>query len=424
MSARTLLGAALLVVAAAVIAWFGLPLLDSGGTPSPPDAPVVEAPGSPDQPDPAVTAISLDCEFPTDLPAPDAGLLAFDLYAWRLFVAMNWPVTAGQRGVPDCAQRIGTGSDVVWTSYKFTGEIFLPGAVDPGPWNSEAAAPVRLSGISKVSPEVQDAITQPVGSWLTDQRGNPTYYQIAVNQASYDYVRSNEFYNLDVVQAATQVDFPAFATEIKAAWRRLTAEDDAGRYFTRPTSFALYDDNGKPTGQFEDGTAGLVGLHIITKPPGFPQWIWATFEQVDNVTGSDGVPASYNNPDCSGPYCDPPNQSPIHSGQPFTSPNQLTRLTALHPEAVESNARYQAALADTLFQYYHLVTAQYPSDPEDPGNPLGTPTPNVSANVTLESYIQDTSSCMACHSTARVPGGTLTKTDFSFLLLHAQPPAN
>ena len=99
------------------------------------------------------------------MPAPDAGLAAFDDYAWRMFIAMNWPVTPGQRGLPDCSKPIGSGDDVVWTSYRFTGEIFLKGAVDPGPWNGAPAAPLRLSGISKVSPEVQDAIQQPVGGW-------------------------------------------------------------------------------------------------------------------------------------------------------------------------------------------------------------------------------------------------------------------
>lgn len=367
--------------------------------------------------------LSLSCDFPKSAPNPKAGLEAFDEYGWKMFVAMNWPATSGQRGVADCGKAIGSSSDVVWTSLKFTGEIFLPGAVDPGPWNSPLSTPMTFSAISKVSPEIQNTITQPVGGWLIDQKGSPTYYQIAVDEVSYDYVRSNDFYNLNVVNAATSIAFPWGATEIKAAWRRMMPADDQSRYFTRAAKFELYDSQGNPTGNFIDGIAGLVGLHIITKAPGFPQWVWATFEQIDNVSHHGAVPASYNNPVCAGIYCSPPNQSPKHSGQPFASPNQLTRLTPLHPEAVALNTRYQAALSNTLFQYYELITAQYPTEPMMPGNPLGSPNPNVGANVTMESYIQDTSSCMHCHSTAAVPGGSLTKTDFSFILLHAQPPA-
>ncbi|MDH5558909.1 MAG: hypothetical protein OEZ03_16285, partial [Alphaproteobacteria bacterium] len=192
----------------------------------------------------------------------------------------------------------------------------------------------------------------------------------------------------------------------------------------RAALFEIYDDQGRSSGRTEAGTAGLVGIHIIVKAPGFPQWIWSTFEQVDNVTANGEIPSSYNNPNCQGPYCLPSNQSPLQSGQPFASPNQATRLTPLHSEAIKVNALYRQALKDTPFQYYQLVTTQYPLNPRDPGNPLGTPEPNVAANVTMETYIQDTSSCMACHSTARVPGGTLAKTDFSFLLLHAKAPAN
>ena len=37
-------------------------------------------------------------------------------------------------------------------------------------------------------------------------------------------------------------------------------------------------------------TVGLVGLHIVQRTPSRPQWIWSTFEQVDNVPPPDYVP--------------------------------------------------------------------------------------------------------------------------------------
>jgi hypothetical protein len=54
--------------------------------------------------------------------------------------------------------------------------------------------------------------------------------------------------------------------------------------------------------------------------------------------------------------------------------------------------------------------------------PDGTPTPGTVANVVLESYIQPTSSCMDCHSTARVPNNNI-KTNYSFIFLFAQRPS-
>jgi hypothetical protein len=37
-----------------------------------------------------------------------------------------------------------------------------------------------------------------------------------------------------------------------------------------------------PNGNTTQATVGLVGLHIIHKYPGAAQFVWATFEQIDN----------------------------------------------------------------------------------------------------------------------------------------------
>ena len=78
---------------------------------------------------------------------------------------------------------------------------------------------------------------------------------------------------------------------------------------------------------------------------------------------------------------------------------------------------------DSFPKYYRLITTQWPTNPNDPGDPLGTPTPNISANVTMESYVQPTSSCMACHQIAAGVGSEY-RPDFSYMLLHAQTPAS
>ncbi|KTC33141.1 hypothetical protein AO265_33960, partial [Pseudomonas sp. ABAC61] len=56
-----------------------------------------------------------------------------------------------------------------------------------------------------------------------------------------------------------------------------------------------------------------------------------------------------------------------------------------------------------------------------PGNPLGSPTPSLSANVTMEAYIQPNSSCMNCHAMA-TPLNSLSKSDFSYVFRFAQAP--
>ena len=363
------------------------------------------------------------CQLPASPPAPGDDQQAFSTYAWRMFVAVNWPARPGERGQPDCTGgSIGSSAPTVWESFKTSQQIFLPGAVDPGPWNSGVKTPLQLKYHSKAPSvlKLPASIRQAVGGWLIDQQSNPTYYQIAVNETAYNYIRDNHYYNANTVNSASQIQLPEGALEIKASWR-IMHNADTHRYLTSTAQVMIFDANGKPTGKYRQAQVGLVGLHIVYKAKDYPQWIWATFEQVDNVgdPGS-GINASYYNPQCSGSYCTP-NVSPIKSGQPFGTPNQLTRVTSILPVTQHINTQWRKLLTGTPFQYYQLISPQWPSDPNDPGNPQGTPTPGTVANVTMESYIQPISSCMDCHSTARVPNGNI-KTNYSFIFLFAQQP--
>ena len=364
------------------------------------------------------------CDLPQQPPSPQQDLAAFSDYAWRLFVALNWPAQAGERGVPDCAAELG-GAPTVWESYKTTEQTFLPGARDPGPWNAGGMGQPTLLYRAK-APQglpVEESIRQAVGGWLIDQNGNPTYYQIGIDETSYDYIRTHRYYDADVVSRAQRIDFPDGSLEVKGAWRILEADEPAERYHTRQAEVMTFDAEGNPTGVTKPARVGLVGFHAVYKAPGFPQWIWTTFEHEDNAPteGADTSGTwSYYDPSCSGPYC-MPNVSPLSSGQPFGSPNQVVRVTPIRADVAAANARWQEAVAGTPFAHYELVAPQWPTAPDDPGQPQGDPTPNTVANTVLESYIQTTSSCMDCHSTARVPGDAV-KSNYSFVFLFAQKP--
>jgi len=83
--------------------------------------------------------------------------------------------------------------------------------------------------------------------------------------------------------------FDTGSTEIKAAWRLLTARD------TPAIRARYYVVNGAQvfnvgTRKCEKQDIALVGFHIVTKTPDRPQWIWSTFEQVDNVPGRTSEP--------------------------------------------------------------------------------------------------------------------------------------
>jgi hypothetical protein len=345
---------------------------------------------------------------PKDIPFPATATQA-ETFAWQMLVALNWPALAGQRGEADPARKIGAPGPTVWETFKGTDQIFLAGGADPGPWNSAATAtsatrPRALTQTAKALQHVLQlsGVNQAVGGPLTDQKGNLVYYEKAANQVSYDFIRQKKLYSAAVQQGFGPVTFPFGALEVKAAWRILTPADKVARYHTVSATVG---------GQAQPVTVGLVGFHLIVKTPNAPQWIWGTFEQVDNVPPLvDGVASSFHDP---------------HSTQPANretkpgTPTQVTRMLLTLPASVRAlNAAWQQALAGTPWQYYQLIDAQYPTNPKDPATFVGDPTPTLLANTVLETYIQPTSSCIDCHSTARSQGGL--KSDFSFLLLNAQ----
>lgn len=89
------------------------------------------------------------------------------------------------------------------------------------------------------------------------------------------------------------------------------------------------------------------------------------------------------------------------------------------------NADVQRALkaAGTVFRFYQLVNTQFPVPPTgtQPTTVINV-RPPVLANTTMESFVQRTSTCMGCHSTARtVNPTTFVSSDFTFTLNNALP---
>ncbi len=389
---------------------------------------------------------SWPCTSPAQAPAPSASQQEFDRYSWQMFVALNRPARAAQRGQPDCDQPVGAKGPQVWQTYKTVDQIFLPNAADPGTWQSGTydtnLSKINVSVLKNTG--VVNLIERTAGGWLIDQRGNPTYYATHVNQAGYDYIVNNHFYDLDKLSQAEDIKFPDAATTVKASWRLLTQEDDASRYLTMQAQVDIFDEKGQPTGKTKAATLGLTGLHLATKANGHPQWLWSTFEHVDNVPPkekvdgkwvdkpADGVFYSYFNDKASAMntnhaaclwqqqedqlVCVP------KEGVTITTPDPLSRVVPIPAETQKINAAAQQNLAQTVFRYYQLVATQRGSTSDDRNDPQGQPEPQTVANVTMESYIQPNSSCMGCHGMA-TPAGSPNKSDFSFLFKFAQKPA-
>ncbi|KVU41209.1 hypothetical protein WK68_12815 [Burkholderia ubonensis] len=74
--------------------------------------------------------------------------------------------------------------------------------------------------------------------------------------------------------------------EIKAGWRQLNDDEiKSGRFHTQTVRF--YEASGNNI-CYRDAIWGLIALHIIQKTPSAPYFIYATFEQADNILTSDG----------------------------------------------------------------------------------------------------------------------------------------
>jgi hypothetical protein len=436
-------------------------------------------------------------------------------FAWQEFIGLNWPARSGVRGVPDPSAspadfgKPNATAPTVWETYKDKSEVFLPGGVKPKPWNDPPPPPpcatsapgvqallakpgVRvMAALSAFGDVVLDATQQASGQWLADQAGNLIYYEIKLNQDEFDSIVANGFYNA-VVQNSTaatgvnptpggqyQVKLPSGcntgrcpnngpartgAIELKSAWRILADPSQNSRYLT--TQAVLID----KAGACLPATMGLVGLHIIHKTVSQPQFIWATFEHVDNVPP--GSSSTFNDPNCrcetvvpgacggspttfqncvsgqaQGQACSTniaPRSNPPSATCP-AFPIQVTRKRSISNNSTDpvvatnmaARAMLTAANPNTVFQYYQLIDVLWSTSPQDnysnlpnqpgPVTPLSMSgaTPDASslpvANTTMETYVQGRT-CLSCHVHATVPDGSHAS-DFSFVLGDAKYPA-
>ncbi|MFA5966456.1 MAG: hypothetical protein WC804_20760 [Sphingomonas sp.] len=436
---------------------------------------------------------------PTETPAlpvnPGGSQIEVDCSAWGAFIALNWRADPAKPGFPDGGATwasFGTPGDEspkVWESYLEASNVFGDKAPLKGLWQAKRPAVKALSRLSKFANLDLTAIAQ-AGSgdhWLTNQRGDVTYYEVLMNQDEFEFITQAGF---DLTTAAGQLacatqpgkpvsdgppikppyppgtvlrgglNFPAGeangwddtdctgnthafgqgvgAMEVKASWTPLPS-DHSLDYRYKTAQAEILDPTTK---KVRTVTVGLTGLHIIRKR--FPRlpWVWATFEQIDNSPdeaagggfSAPALPANANQKPSPGytffnPACDPAkdpayqcrhNAPPRPCGKgglcdPYTAPMQITRINPVGATANSVTAYVWGMLpAKSVFNYYRLVDVQWPQTgiatptpgpglrvPLTMGNPMpagaaGGPT-QIVANTTLESFQQNSNSCMDCH---------------------------
>lgn len=479
-------------------------------------------PQVPPPPPPNVCAI-IPCQvpIPTEPHTPAQVRPFFDWFSWESFIALNWPalVTGGtvQRGQADTSKTVGDLSvPRVWESWKADWELFRPASTGnpnvpgtPSAWSSydldpntpPCASPSgRVLVMSTKMDNVLNQINQAMGGPLIAQNCTYARYEIRVNEAEYNfiinppppnppgkpfYIKANQprssatTYPINFTSSTTTTPFPLpscdpsrnpctyGAIEIKAAWREFKPGEDTSRYYTIN---ALLLESSNPAAPCRQATMGLVGLHIGHKVSAFREWVWSTFEHVDNVPPDTGFTPNPGTPppDCSGAhapftfnngYTTPPttdgySYEPTEVKPPLSPsprpPVQVNRNVPINyqnqasPTTQEINAQFQRALQGTVWQNYQLVVTQWPraegqfkpypqgrttyptscdlpipTDVTYSGIPSGEPIMAV-ANTTMETYFQappsppspttpSRASCMSCHYLA-------SGQDFSFML--------
>ena len=247
------------------------------------------------------------------------------------------------RDTPDTTQKFGaaTSQPLVWHTYRAKNEIFPGGNSASAPPHGYTAtgAPSygyndptkyvyntaavgnngQVQACSKQTPVTSpawinlDEVTQigldsmfagvvPAGSTPVNSNPQLIRFLAKANAAEYVYVVQNKYWydtsgspraiatqnfknavaNNAFPPKTPYISFPTGTFEVKAAFRPLTAaEKSSNRFFSTQVRYYEQGANSKPC--YREDQWGLVALHIIQKTPSAPAFIFATFDQADNL---------------------------------------------------------------------------------------------------------------------------------------------
>jgi len=467
------------------------PCLNKPAIPSTPDEVAKSTPGD----TPITSQDSLNC------------------FAWQTFIGLNLHVDTSNPGVPDPNAQPsdfgppGTEQTVVWETYANAKNVMRAKAETPLPWGDQSAyvaacskamnkqsisEPIRVMVSKRIGSNVDFNLSEDVAqafpfnnpNWLADKNGNLVFYEILMGKDEYEYILQNKLYNLNdqaaYLEANNNLSMPLGhndvlgGLEIKAAWLLVTDPDNVKWQRFKTINAYIYDENTQGCGK---QTMALVGLHIIHKTASQPQWVWATFEHIDNVPNSVDIKADktvngnftfYNNTCTVSPVskdCKPKTVKgaavthtscdanvspayyltttntcpayPVRVSRDFKIKDSTDNHIASLNMAVQ--AMIKVANPDSVFANYQLVNVLWSSaavnDNEPPGHPPVAPlsisgeTPALTslpvANTMLETYAQGFN-CLSCHRGASISSKAKTSknyaTDYSFIFGMAQKP--
>jgi len=381
----------------------------------------------------------------------------YNIYSWQALIAINWPLDANgnvrenftDKGIP------------AWLKWKEAFQVFRADGKKPAPWKStrtgsglglkesvldDSGSRIILNSITPTHTgnlNIADETDQAFSGQLFDQNGNVVVYEVLINKEEFDYIVDNNLYNINgqlkFSKTNTEANFPAGnyesqelgATEIKLAWKILEDTDHKERYF-KDEGYIINE----KTGETKKENIGLIGFHISQKTPSGKQWVWSTFEHIDNLDQNvieldnekTVIPPTLTNPDCE--IC--PVNVDVNNGKNtyeyyegehsdywkvtkdpayyYTDTNkiktQAKRMVDIPVRVERINTKMQAYFKEqgSVWQYYQLIDTQYPvyqnekpatstiddyHIPESVINkPGGKPNLALLTNITMETFFQ------------------------------------
>jgi hypothetical protein len=310
---------------------------------------------------------------------------------------------------------------------------------------------------------------QAGGGVLVDQDNQIVWYSTHMNDAYFAFVQQNG--GAGYGKAGDTLTFPVGAAVFKASWKVVpNGTTPSGFYTEKATVPLLINKAGggiavDPSGKTRPVTVALVGLHVVGVTDNHPEFLWGTFEQVQNApdlpsgmqpNSPDPVstqnftfykantPANACNQPSPAPSVDPAKQavSPITNvfrqfATGNAAPNRTADITAIN-SAAQGEMKNMGTFKppqpkETVWANYKLIGTLWlmantlkPNDNNMVGEGVGSV--NL-ANSTLETYFQGTDvSCFLCHNT----GGSSSKKkpypgkdiNISHVILEMIPPAS
>jgi hypothetical protein len=409
--------------------------------------------------------VDVDPELQKELKAKDDNFYelnqAFNKHSWSSFVAIFWPRDKDGKAMPKFTDE----GKATWLGWKEAFQVYRKDGGVPSPWGSERTggglgldpsvvgdqdARVFLTSetpTSGKSKNIADEEDQAFAGELFDQNGNTVVYEVLMNKAEYDYLVANKLYNIngqiDFTSKNQIANFPqgdfkthvVGATEIKFAWKVLEDTDHKERYYQ--SKGYVVD---PVTKKLVKKDLGMIGFHISQKTPTGKQWVWSTFEHIDNLDQNtiekDGKQTPIH-PSLTDPNCEicPVNINVVDTlGKPTTKTynesfhsnywlvhenktkyyanskvfkTQSKRMVDIPVRVQELNKQMQAFFKSqgSVFQYYQLIDTQYPTDQDvPPGNHTsagyklpesvtnkagGNPNITLLTNITMETFFQN-----------------------------------